>query len=122
MSIDSDDDREGIRRAGQAVAAALRAMEAAARVGMTTAELDEVGAAVLHRRGAQSAPKKVYGFPGVNLISVNDEVVHGVPGARRLRPGDVVKLDVTAQLDGYIADAAVTSSSIPHRHAPAGCG
>jgi methionyl aminopeptidase len=108
MSIDSEDDRQGIRRAGGAVAAALRVMQTAARPGMTTADLDAVGADALRALGARSAPRIVYGFPGINLISVNDEIVHGVPGTRILRGGDVVKLDVTAELDGYIADAAVT--------------
>ena len=75
---------------------------------MTTADLDDIGAAVLKAAGARSAPQLVYGFPGFNLLSVNDEIVHGIPGRRRLAPGDVLKLDVTAELDGYIADAART--------------
>jgi methionyl aminopeptidase len=108
MSIDSDDDRQGMRRAGRAVAAALRAMEAALQAGLTTRDLDAAGAQVLREHGARSAPQIVYRFAGINLISVNDEIVHGIPGARRLAAGDIVKLDVTAELDGYIADAAVT--------------
>jgi methionyl aminopeptidase len=83
-------------------------MEAAVNPGVSTADVDAAGHDVLKRRGARSAPRLVYGFPGINLISVNDEIVHGIPGKRRLRPGDVVKLDVTAELDGYIADAATT--------------
>ena len=75
---------------------------------MTTADLDDIGASVLKAAGARSAPQLVYGFPGFNLLSVNDEIVHGIPGRRRLAPGDVLKLDVTAELDGYIADAART--------------
>jgi methionyl aminopeptidase len=109
MSIESPEDAIGIRRAGRAVAAALRVMEAAIRAGVSTADLDAVGHEVLRRHGAQSAPRLVYGFPGINLISVNDEIVHGIPGGRRLQPGDVVKLDVTAELAGYVADAAVTA-------------
>ena len=62
--------------------------------------------AVLERHGARSAPALVYRFPGAICISVNDEAVHGVPGPRRLAAGDVVTLDVTAELDGYMADAA----------------
>ena len=108
MSIDSPEDDAGIRRAGRAVAETLRAMEAAAQPGVTTQDVDDAGRSVLVRHGARSAPQLVYGFPGFNLVSVNDEIVHGIPGGRRLRPGDVVKLDVTAELDGYIADAAVT--------------
>ena len=60
------------------------------------------------RHGARSAPKLVYDAPSEIFISVNDEAVHGVPGRRRLRRGDLVKLDVTAELDGFYADACVT--------------
>jgi methionyl aminopeptidase len=83
-------------------------MRDAVRSGITTRELDDVGARRLAEHGARSAPQIVYGFPGINLISVNDEIVHGVPGDRPLAPGDVVKLDVTAELAGYVADAAET--------------
>lgn len=108
MSIESQADLDGIQRVGRVVADTLRAMELETRAGITTRDLDEVGASVLKSHGARSAPQMVYGCPTVNLISVNDEVVHGLPGERRLRPGDIVKLDVTAELDGYIADAATT--------------
>jgi methionyl aminopeptidase len=108
MTISSKEDLAGMTRVGRLVGEALREMKAAVRPGMTTAELDAVGAAWLRRHGARSAPQLTYGFPGFNLISVNEEIVHGVPGARRLAPGDVVKIDVTAELGGYIADAAVT--------------
>lgn len=108
MSISSPSDRQGIRRAGKVVAEALDAMRKAVAPGVTTAELDAVGEAVLARRGARSAPRAVYGFPGCSCISLNDEIVHGIPGARVVAPGDVVKLDVTAECDGYIADAADT--------------
>ncbi len=90
------------------VAATLKAMAGAVRDGVTTAEVDRVGDSVLNRYGATSAPRRIYGFPGVNLISVNDEIVHGIPGDRVLEKGDIVSLDVTAELNGYIADAAIT--------------
>ena len=108
MTIGSKEDLAGMKKVGKLVGETLREMSAAARPGMTTAELDDLGAEYLRRRGARSAPQMTYGFPGFNLISVNEQVVHGVPGPRRLAPGDVVKIDVTAELDGYIADAAVT--------------
>jgi methionyl aminopeptidase len=60
------------------------------------------------RHGARSAPALVYGFPGNVLISINDEIVHGIPGARQLARGDIVKLDVTVEKSGYVADAART--------------
>jgi len=120
MTIESDRDLAGLRKAGRVVALALAKMKANLQPGMTTAELDAIGAEVFERYGARSAPNIVYGFPGVNLISLNDEAVHGVPGNRTISPGDLVKIDVTAELDGYIADAAVTvalppSSSVHER-------
>ena len=108
MSIESQADFDGISRAGRVVASVLKAMESAVEVGITTQELDEIGASALRQSGARSAPRQLYGCPAYNLISVNDEVVHGLPGRRTLRSGDVVKLDVTAEIDGYIADAAMT--------------
>ncbi len=108
MTLSSQDDLEGMRRVGRLVAAAIQEMKTAVRAGMTTAELDAVGAEFLRRRGARSAPQFTYNFPGFNLISVNEQIVHGVPGPRLLAPGDVIKIDVTAELGGYIADSAVT--------------
>src|SRR5918993_5709983 len=75
---------------------------------MTTAELDTIGAEIFERHEAHSAPQLVYDFPGVNCISVNDEAVHGVPGDRVIEPGDLVKIDVTAELNGYMTDAAIS--------------
>jgi methionyl aminopeptidase len=106
MSIESTDDLEGVREAGRVTAAALDAMVQHLRPGVTTGELDAIAAGVLTRNGARSAPAMVYGFPGTVLISVNDEIVHGIPGRRRLEPGDLVSLDVTVEKDGYVADAA----------------
>lgn len=108
MSIESAADLDGMTLAGRVAARALDAMVREVRCGMTTADLDEVGAAVLKEHGSRSAPQLVYGCPTVNLISVNDEVVHGLPGHRMLQPGDVVKIDVTAETAGYIADCATT--------------
>lgn len=113
MSIESEDDLIGLLRVGKVVGLTLREMEQHLRPGMTTAELDAVGARILARYGARSAPHLIYGFPGVNCISVNDEAVHGIPGTRVIRAGDMVKMDVTAELGGYIADAAVTVVILP---------
>ena len=108
MTIDSKGDLAGMRAVGLLVGRALREMKNAVRPGMTTAQLDDVGAAFLRKHGARSAPQLTYDFPGFNCISVNDEIVHGVPGPRRIAAGDVVKIDVTAELDGLIADSAVS--------------
>jgi methionyl aminopeptidase len=109
VSIESQEDLVGLTRAGRVVALAIDAMRRSVRPGLTTKELDDVGARVFRDHGARSAPQLTYGFPGVNCISLNDEAVHGVPSSRRvIRRGDLVKIDVTAELDGYLADAAVT--------------
>jgi methionyl aminopeptidase len=108
MSINGPEELAGMRAAGAVVCLMLSAMKSAVRPGITTAELDEVGAGVMRQHGARSAPTLVYGFPGVNCISVNEEAVHGIPGTRALREGDLVKLDVTVEKNGFMADAAVT--------------
>jgi methionyl aminopeptidase len=108
MSVDSPDELHALQAAGRVVATTIRAMRRAVRPGVTTAELDAVAEREFARAGARSGPALDYGFPGVTCISVNDEAVHGIPGPRAVRDGDLVKLDVTAELDGYIADAAVT--------------
>jgi len=108
MSIESPADLAGMRAVGRAVGETLRELRAAARPGVTTGWLDGLAAAALRRRGARAVPAALLGFPGSCCISVNDEAVHGIPGPRRLRPGDLVKIDVTAELGGYVADAAVS--------------
>lgn len=108
MSIETEEEFEALKAAGKVVAAAIRAMKAGVRHGVTTAELDDIGSRVFRRFGARSGPQLDYGFPGVNCISVNDEAVHGIPGKRRLQQGDLVKLDVTAELNGFYADACVS--------------
>jgi len=108
MSIESPADWRGLREVGRITRMALDALEQSLRPGITTGELDHIAAALVTRHGARSAPALVYGFPGTVLLSVNDEIVHGVPGDRRLGRGDLVKLDVTLEKDGYIADAART--------------
>ena len=116
MSIDTEYDLAGITRAGAVVQEALSAMQQSLKPGMTTEALDAVGAAVFRRHGARSAPNLVYGFPGTNIICINDEIVHGIPGDRVIQPGDLVTIDVTAELDGFIADAAVTVPMEPIDH------
>src|SRR5579859_3881182 len=108
MSIKEPEELEGMRAAGAVVRQMIEAMTREVRVGITTAELDEVGAKVMHENGAQSAPILVYKFPGTNCISLNEEAVHGIPGSKVVREGDLVKLDVTIEKDGFMADAAVT--------------
>ncbi len=108
MSVDTPEELRGLRAAGQVVAQAIRAMRRGVRPGITTRELDAIAQREFARAGARSGPQLDYGFPGATCISVNDEAVHGIPGRRRLRQGDLVKLDVTAELDGFYADACRT--------------
>jgi methionyl aminopeptidase len=106
MSIETPADLEALRLVGHITRLTLDALERQVRAGVTTAQLDAVAAALFEKHGARSAPAMVYKFPGHVLISVNDEIVHGIPGPRMLQRGDLVKLDVTVEKDGYIADAA----------------
>jgi methionyl aminopeptidase len=108
MSIQSPADLIGMRAVGRVVGETLRELRQAVRPGVTTAWLDQLAARALRSRGARAAPAVAFGFPGSCCISVNDEAVHGIPGPRVLSPGDLVKLDVTAELDGYVADSAIT--------------
>ncbi|SDU97654.1 methionine aminopeptidase, type I [Microlunatus sagamiharensis] len=117
-----------MRRAGLVVADALEAVVAAVRPGTTTRELDAVAAEVMARAGAQpsflgyGAEEDRPGFPGVLCLSVDDEVVHGIPGDRVLAAGDLLSIDCGAVVDGWHGDAAVSVvvGPEPPRHEVAG--
>lgn len=104
MTIENDDDLETLKRIGAIVARTLAAMGKALEPGMTTRELDEIGAKLLEQEGARSAPVLTYGFPGATCISVFPDIAHGIPGDRVLKAGDLVNIDVSAEKDGYFAD------------------
>lgn len=109
MSIRSYADFIGLREVGRIVHLALAEMAGYVRAGISTRDIAEVGGKVMRQSGARSAPALVYGFPGDVLISLNDEAVHGIPAdSRKVRAGDLVKLDVTFEKNGYMADAAIT--------------
>ncbi|HSG91355.1 MAG TPA: type I methionyl aminopeptidase [Pseudomonadales bacterium] len=108
MRVENERDIEGLREAGRAVARTLGEMMDAIQPGMTTLALDRIGAAALARFGARSAPRAVYDFPGDTCISVNEEAAHGIPGDRVLKVGDVINVDVSAELDGYFGDTGAT--------------
>src|SRR5215467_11612926 len=113
MSVKSNKDLNGLKAIGKIVGLVLREMARHVRPGITTAELDSIGARILEQHGARSAPAMVYGFPGAVCISINDEALHGIPGGRAVEAGDLVKLDLVAEKDGYTADAAVTVAAEP---------
>ena len=109
LTIRNNEELEGVVRVGRVVSSALDTMKNAVKPRITTKALDDLCAEVFERHGARSGPQLVYGFPGVSCISINDEAVHGIPReTRTIREGDLVKLDVTAELNGYFADAAIT--------------
>jgi len=108
MTIETQDDVIALQRIGRIVADVLQRMLDALEPGMTTAELDALGARWLDEQGAVSAPRSSYNFPGATCISINEEAAHGIPGPRRIAAGDVVNVDVSASLDGYFADTGGT--------------
>ena len=108
MTIEHASELEGLRRAGSLVAAILAGMRAAAAPGVRTRELDALGAEWLRAAGARSAPKLTYDFPGATCISVGRVFAHGIPDDTVLREGDLVNIDVSAELDGYFADTGAS--------------
>jgi methionyl aminopeptidase len=113
MSVDSPEELEGLRRAGVLAARVLREVREAVAPGVTTGELDALAAEIIASEGGRSGPIVTYDFPGAICISVGDEAVHGIPGARRIKAGDLVKLDVAVELDGYYGDTATTVAVDP---------
>lgn len=109
MSIQDYAELLALKEVGRIVHLAITAMANSVREGISTLELAGIGGTVMRQNGARSAPSLVYGFPGDVLISLNDEAVHGIPSeSRKIRAGDLVKLDVTFEKNGYMADAALT--------------
>jgi methionyl aminopeptidase len=97
-----------MRDAGRITAGALAEVKKAVRPEVTTQELDDIAAEYIKSLGAIPAFKGYHGFPGNICTSVNDEVVHGIPGLRRLKSGDNVSIDIGAVINGYNGDAAIT--------------
>ena len=109
MTIDNQEELDALIRVGRVVAEARQAMVEAVAPGTTTGELDAVGREVFRRHGAHSAPRVTYRFPGSTCISVNDEAAHGVASLKRqLRDGDLVNLDVSAEVDGYFSETGIS--------------
>lgn len=102
-------DFDAMRRAGRVVAEMHDEIRAALRPGVTTAALDRIGRDVLERRNATSNFLGYHGYPAVICASVNDTVVHGIPGRRRLHDGDLIAIDCGAVVDGWHADAAFSA-------------
>src|SRR4051794_33637465 len=108
MTIEAEADVIGLLKIGRIVGLALRTMQDAIQPGMTTRDLDSVGETFLKQHNARSAPVITYKYPTATIISIDEEAAHGVPGNRVIREGDLVKIDVSAELDGYFADSNIT--------------
>ncbi len=99
---------ERMREAGRVAAEVLRVCREAVAPGMTTRDIDELCLKTTHSLGAESSTLGYLGFPGSLCVSVNEEVIHGIPGPRVINLGDIVSLDVTVNYNGYHGDNAVT--------------
>ena len=106
--IKSDRQIAVMRQAGRMVAAVLRLLSQQARPGMKTKELDDIASREITRMGAEPSFKGYHGFPATLCVSLNDEIVHGIPGERVIREGDIMALDFGAIYRGFQADAALT--------------
>jgi len=104
MSITSESELMAMKKVSDVVAYTLKEMRNFAKPGMTTKELDEFGARILKSFGAKSAPYQTYKFPGWTCISVDNEFCHGIPSNRILKDGDLINIDVSAELEGYWSD------------------
>ncbi len=108
ISLKSKREIEIMRKSGEILRKVFAAVQPAVKVGVTTEELDRIAEEVIRDSGGQTAFKGYRGFPKTACISVNEQVVHGIPGPRRLKEGDVVSFDIGAKVEGYFADAART--------------
>lgn len=111
IELKGERELEWMREAGRINALALVAARSIVRPGVTTADLDAAAAEVLRKHGARPAFLGVagaYPYPAVTTTSVNDELVHGIPGKRKLREGDIVGIDCGTVVEGYYADSAIT--------------
>ena len=108
MTIEDDTEFKHLQAIGRIVFETMMLMKKHLKPGITTRELDGIGEKNLARYGARSAPILMYDFPGHTCISINDEAAHGIPSDRIVQPGDVVNIDVSAELDGFFGDTGAT--------------
>ena len=108
ITIKSREELDAMRRAGAIVAETIAALKVAIQPGITTGQLDQIAYQEIRKRGGQPTFKGYRGFPSSICTSVNEEIVHGIPGNRVLNEGDLIKIDVGATIDGFIGDSAVT--------------
>jgi len=106
--IRSEEEIALIRKAGSILEAAIKKLKAHARPGVRTRELDEIARDEIIKRDGYPAFKGYKGYPGNICVSINEQVVHGIPSERKLKEGDIVSIDIGVRFKDYFADAAVT--------------
>ncbi len=116
MTADSENDIKYLKTIGHICALALKKMMEHAKPGITTGELDNIGKEFLEKEGAKSAPQAMYQFPGATCISISPVIAHGIPNDHILREGELINIDVSAELDGYFADTG--GSMVVVKHVP----
>jgi methionyl aminopeptidase len=112
----SENDIKRLKTIGHICAMVLKEMMEIAKPGMTTGELDNIGMEFLKKEGALSAPMTMYQFPGATCISISPVIAHGIPGEHVLREGELINIDVSAELDGYFGDTG--ASMVVAKHVP----
>jgi methionyl aminopeptidase len=108
MTADSEKEIQSLKAIGRICAETLRKMIEAAKAGMTTRELDDIGRQLLAAEGARSAPEVAYQYPGATCISVSPVIAHGIPDGHVLQEGELIHIDVSAELEGYYADTGAS--------------
>ncbi|NOH01256.1 MAG: type I methionyl aminopeptidase [Chloroflexi bacterium] len=108
MTADNEQDIKGLKAAGRVCAQAMKLMMESARPGMTTAELDQIGEDFLKKEGAKSAPRAMYNFPGGTCISIAPVIAHGIPDDHVLQDGELINIDVSAELGGFFSDTGAS--------------
>jgi methionyl aminopeptidase len=116
MIVDSEKDIKCLKTIGHICAMTLKEMMSQVKPGMTTGELDNIGMEFLKQEGAQSAPMFMYQFPGATCISISPVIAHGIPSEHILREGELINIDVSAELDGYFGDTG--ASMVVATHVP----
>jgi methionyl aminopeptidase len=115
MTIENEDQLDKLRAIGSLAARTLAAMGKALEPGITTRELDQLDRAMLEKEGARSAPELAYDFPGATCISIGPDCAHGIPDDTAVKAGDLVNIDVSAELDGYFGDTGASFAVPPVR-------
>lgn len=108
ISIKTPEEIEALRRAGKVLASIIKELKRSLKIGMTTQAIDEKAEELIREHGSRPAFKGYRGFPACSCVSVNREVVHGIPGKRIIKDGDIVSIDVGIVVNNYFSDTAFT--------------